>query len=211
MVGQALYVFYVSTHIPGWDLSKHLIVTDEWRVHSHTIDHKEIRVSQHDANDDTTLTRLKGVFGGLDVNSPDLPGNFDSRLGLGDKYDKETFTIEPSDGSTDSLTKKTPKAKSLSGLGSKLSLGSKTLLGTKHTFTTKLLGSVKLPPDGGNKHPADTKKNSLNKKDLQDDKPESIKTNKKADKQDLELKSEATPPPMKSSKPKKKDDGNLKD
>lgn len=192
-------------------MSKHLIVTDEWRVHSHVIEHKEIRVYQHEANEDrlsTTLTRLKGVFSGVDgVAPPDLPGDLDSRLG--DKYDKETFTIEPSDSSCDTLTKKT-KNKSFAGLGSKLSLGSKTLLGSKQTFTSKLLGSIKPPVDTTNKHPADTKKNSLNKKDLQDDKLESTKTNKKADKQDLELKSETTPP-MKSSKTKKKDDGNLKD
>lgn len=196
-------------NISGWDLSKHLIVTDEWRVHSHVIEHKEIRVYQHEANEDrlsTTLTRLKGVFSGVDGVPPsDLPGNLDSRLG--DTYDKETFTIEPSDISSDSLTKKT-KNKSLTSLGSKLSLGSKILLGNKHSFTSKLLGSNKPPVDTKNKHPVDSK-NSLNKKDMQDDKPEPTKTNKKADKQDLELKSETTPP-MTSSK-KKKDDGNLKD
>lgn len=195
-------------------MSKHLIITDEWRVHSHVIEHKEIRVHQHEANDDrlsTTLTRVQGVFSGFDgVTSTDLPGNFDSRLGLGEKYDKETFTIEPSDSSNHSLTKETSKNKSLTGLGSKLSLGGKTLMGSKQTLASKLLGSIKPPADNSNKHPADTKKNLLNKKDLQDDKPESMKTNKKADKQDLELKSEATPP-IKSSKSKKKDDGNLKD
>lgn len=194
-------------------MTKHLIITDEWRVHSHVIEHKEIRVYQDDANDDcltSTLTRLQGVFSGLDgLSSTDVPGNFDS-LGLGDKFDKETFTIEPSDSSNDSITKRTSR-KSLVGLGSKLSLGSKTLLGNRrNSFTTKLLGSTKPPADNGSKHPADTKKKLLNKKDSQDDKPEAIKTSKKADKQDLELKSEATPP-IKSSKTKKKDEGNLKD
>lgn len=196
-------------------MTKHLIITDEWRVHSHVIEHKEIRVYQHDANDDhlaTTLTRLQGVFSGLDGLSSitDLPGKFDSRLG--DKYDKDTFTIEPSDGSVDSITKKTNSKKSLTMLGSKLSLGSKTLLGNKHSFTSKLLGSIKQTADNSNKHPSDTKKNSLNKKDLPDDnhKSAAIKINKKADKQDLELKSEATPA-IKTSKTKKKDEGNLKD
>ncbi|XP_026318268.1 RUS1 family protein C16orf58 homolog [Hyposmocoma kahamanoa] len=197
----------------GWDVSKHLIITDEWRVHSHVIEHKEIRVCQHDANDDhlsTTLTRMKGVFNNVDGIPPtDLPGNLDSSLGLGDKYDKETFIIESSDCSNDSLTKKA-KNKSLTGLGSRLSLSSKTLLGSKNTFTSKLLGSIKPPVDNSNKHPADTKKNLLNKKDSQEDKLESIKSNKKADKQDLELKSESTPS-IKSSKTKKKDDSNLKD
>lgn len=179
-------------------MSKHLIITDEWRVHSQVIEHKEVRVYQNEANDDqlsTTVTQMKGVFSSIDdIPGTDLPANFDSRIG--DYSDKDTFTIEPSEASTESLTKKA-KNKSLTSLGSKLSLRS------------KLLGSIK-PPADSVKHTTDTKKNLLNKKDLQDEKPDSTKSNKKADKQDLELKSEATPS-KKSSKTKKKDDGNLKD
>lgn len=195
-------------------MSKHLIITDEWRVHSHVIEHKEVHVYQNDANDDrpsNTVTRLQGVFGDLDdLPLTDLPENQDSRLGLGDKYDKETFTIEPCNSSNDSLTKKPSKTKSLTVLGSKLSLSGKNFLGNKQTLTTKLLGTIKPPGDNSHKNPTETKKHTLNKKDLHDDKPEAIKPAKKADKQDLELKSEPKPP-MKPSKTKKKDNGNLKD
>lgn len=197
-------------HVPGWDVSKHLIITDEWRIHSHIIEHKEIHVYQDEANEDRmskSLTRLKGVFGDLDaVPSTDLP-RFDLRLE--DKFDKETFTIEPCHSSSDSLIKKPRISKSF---GSKLSLGSKTLLGSKQTLTSKLLGTIKSSADDSKqviRNPTDSKKNSLNKIDLHEDKPDTIKTNKKAEKQDLELKPEVSPQ-VKPSKTKKKDD-NMKD
>lgn len=184
-------------YVPGWDVSKHLIITDEWRVSSHFIEHNEIRVYADDKKAERPgySTSQNNVFSDRDAFTTSDLTQFDSRVGVGDKYDKETFTIEPSDTIIESLSKKQSKT---SSLGSKLSLGSITLLGSKNK------------PRRSNIYTTESKKNLLNRKDSQDDKPEAGKTSKKVEKHDLELKTDSLPT-VKTTKTKKKDDGNLKD